>query len=163
MKQEDYTPRPTAKPSARIPGRLVRWEGTDYCEFQPAGKRDTASRTMLKETKNLSFYRNEGQKDNSYSLHVNVSGDSEDPAADIMERVQRELAPMAKKEPKMPTNTKFLRDTPELKVWHRKKDKRLCCHIEIDTSQQYLMSGTLMKLASEINKIITLNRFRTGT
>lgn len=159
MNTEEYQNRPKGKPSERILGRLVRWEGTDYVEFQPQGKKETATRKMMKETKNLSFYRNEGQKDSSYSLHVNVSGDSEDPAADIMERVQQELAPLAKTEPKMPTNTKFLRDTPELKVWHRKKDKRLCCHIEIDTSLQYLMSGTLLKLASEINKIITLNRF----
>lgn len=157
--EDNYQSRPQSKPSERIPGRLVRWEGTDYVEFQPQGKKETATRTMMKETKNLSFYRNEGQKDNSYSLHVNVSGTEEDPAAAIMERVQKELAPLAKTEPKMSTGLKFLRDTPELKVWHRKRDKRLCCHIEIDTSQPCFMSGTLMKMASEINKIITLTKF----
>ena len=160
MKQEDYTTRPTAKPSERIPGRLVRWEGTDYVEFQPAGKRDTASRTMLKETKQLSFYRNEGQKEpTSYSLHVNVGGDTDDPAADILEKVQRELAPMAKKEVKVKTPPRYLHDADGLQVWYRKKSQQLCCFIEIDASARSQMSATLIRLMAEINKTINSNKF----
>jgi len=162
MKQneEEYTGRPSTKPSERIPGRLLRYAGTDYCEFQPQCKKDTATRTMLSETRAVKFYQNVGEKDKSYSLHVNVNGNEEDPAGAIMEQVEKALKPVMKKEPKLGTGVKYLMDTPELKVWQRKKDKKLCCHIEIDISPTtVLMSGVLMRQMQEINKIISMKKY----
>ena len=157
--EQQYGPRPTAKPAERIPGRLIRWEGTDYMEFQPQQKSTVQTRSMLRETKQLSYYRNEGKRDSSYSLHVNVSGDEQDPAAVIIDRVQTELAPLAKKEVKLPQRVKYLADEDGLKVWHRKQDKRLCCYIEIDTAMPATISSTLLKTAAEINKIIQQTKF----
>ena len=159
MNNEEYSNRPTSKPSERIPGRLVKWEDSDYIEFQPYGKREEAVRTMLKETKNLSYYRNEGQKDSSYSLHVNVSGDTADPANALLEKVQKELTPLAKKEPKLAANVRYLFDGQGLKVWHRKRDKMLCVMIELDTSKPAFLSNTLIRQMSEVNKIINANKF----
>ena len=63
----DYTKRPTVKPDEKVEGRLLKWKGTDYVAFEPVQKRDQdhPARTYLKETKNVSFYKNEGEKENS--------------------------------------------------------------------------------------------------
>lgn len=155
----EYTQRPSGQPSERIKGRLLRWKDSDYMEFQPRQAKDTATRTMLRESKQLTYYRNEGQKENSYSLHINVAGNEQDPAATIIEKVQKELAPLTKKEVKLTAVNHYLTDTEELKVWHRKKDKKVCCYIQLDASMPVMMSGTLMRLAAEINKIINSNKF----
>ena len=158
LNYDDYTMRPTGKPSERIPGRLVKWENSDYIEFQPQQKGCQQTRTMLRESKHVSYYRNEGKKDNSYSLHVNVSGEENDPAATIIEKVESELGPLVKKEIKVPTRVSYLADQDNLKVWHRKKDRRLCCYMELDTSLPSAVSSLLLKTAAEINKIINSNK-----
>lgn len=159
MKTEEYGNRPSGQPSERIQGRLIRWKGTNYMEFQPKQTKEDATRAMMKETKNLTFYRNVGKKESSYSLHVNVSDKEKDPAAAIIDKVQTELAPLTKGEVKLTPVRKYLADEEGLKVWHRKKDKRLCCMIEIDTTQPVTMSSTLLKKAADINKIINSNKF----
>lgn len=159
MNNNDYTTRPTGKPAESIRGRLIRWKDSDYIEFQPQCKKDGATRSMIRETKNLSYYRNEGQKESSYSLHVNVSGDTADPANALLEKVQKELAPLTKKEPRLANNVRYLCDVQGLKVWHRKKDKTLCVMIELDTSKPSFLSNTLIRQMSEVNKIINSNQF----
>lgn len=154
---EKLVDKPLGKPTERIPGRLLKFEGTDYVEFRPTVKRETESRKVIKQSKGLSFYENKGEKDNSYSLHVNVGSDCKDPASEILSRVQTTLAPLTKKEPKLPT-AKFLVDREEIKVWSRKEKKELCAMITLDFSKPVpFVSSQLFQLSQEINKIINSN------
>lgn len=157
----DYTKRPTVKPDEKVEGRLLKWKGTDYVAFEPVQKRDQdhPARTYLKETKNVSFYKNEGEKENSYSLHVNVDGSTPDAPAALLQKAAEALKPLLKKEPQIASNTLFIRDTDELKVWQRKKQKQLVIQFTLDTGLPFLMTSNMLRLAQEVNKIINSNKF----
>lgn len=157
----DYSQRPTVKPDEKVEGRLLKWKGTDYVAFEPVQKRnqDHPARTYLKETKNVSFYKNEGEKENSYSLHVNVDGSTPDAPAALLQKAAEALKPLLKKEPQIASNTLFIRDTDELKVWQRKKQKQLVIQFTLDTGKPFLMTSNMLRLAQEANKIINSNKF----
>lgn len=157
--EEGFDMRPQSKPDASVRGRLLKWENSDYVAFEPQKARETPARTVLKEKKGGCFYKNEGEKENSFSLHVNVDGSEKYPAYAALEKAAEILKPLMKEEPRINVK-KFFEDTPELKVWHRKGDKQLCAMITIDSSAtQERMSSQLFRAASEINKIINANKF----
>lgn len=157
----DYTKRPTVKPDEKVEGRLLKWKDSDYVAFEPVQKRDQdhPARTYLKETKHVSFYKNEGEKENSYSLHVNVDGSTPDAPAALLQKAAEALKPLLKKEPQIASNTLFIRDTDELKVWQRKKQKQLVIQFTLDTGLPFLMTSNMLRLAQEANKIINSNKF----
>lgn len=157
--EEEFDMRPQSKPDASVRGRLLKWENSDYVAFEPQKARETPARTVLKEKKGGCFYKNEGDKENSFSLHVNVDGSEKYPAYAALEKATEILKPLMKEEPRINVK-KFFEDTPELKVWHRKVDRQLCAMITIDSSApQERMSSQLFRLASEVNKIINANKF----
>ena len=158
---ENYGERPMVKPDEKVEGRLLRWKGTDYVAFEPVQKRDQdhPARTYLKETKHVSFYKNEGEKENSYSLHVNVDGSTPDAPAALLQKAAEALKPLMKKEPQIAANTRFIKDTDELKVWQRKKQKKLVIQFTLDTGKPFLMTSNMLRLAQEANKIINSNKF----
>ena len=158
---ENFSERPTTKPDEKVEGRLLKWKGTDYVAFEPVQKRDQdhPARTYLKETKHVSFYKNEGEKENSYSLHVNVDGSTPDAPAALLQKAAEALKPLMKKEPQIANNTLFITDTDELKVWQRKKQKQLVIQFTLDTGMPFLMTSNMLRLAQEANKIINSNKF----
>ena len=158
---ENYGERPAGKPDEKVEGRLLKWKGTDYVAFEPVQKRDQdhPARTYLKETKHVSFYKNEGEKENSYSLHVNVDGSTPDAPAALLQKAAEALKPLMKKEPQIANNTLFITDTDELKVWQRKKQKQLVIQFTLDTGMPFLMTSNMLRLAQEANKIINSNKF----
>ena len=82
MKTNDiqYVSRPKGKPDESLKGKLNKWNN-GYAEFIPAGSKPS-NRTMLKQLGGSSFYKSEGEKDSSWSLHLNVDAkDCADPVA----------------------------------------------------------------------------------
>ena len=75
-----YVTRPKGKPESTTKGKLNEWSN-GYKEFVPQGQKPS-NRTMLKQVGGSSFYKSEGAKESSYSLHLNVDAkDCEDPVA----------------------------------------------------------------------------------
>ncbi len=83
-KEETLVRRPRSKPAASTRGKLNEWDN-GYKEFIPYGTREP-NRTMIKQMGDSSFYKNEGKKDSSFSLHLNVDGKSEDPVGEMEEQ-----------------------------------------------------------------------------
>lgn len=79
-----YVARPKGKPETSTKGKLNEWSN-GYREFIPQGTREN-NRQMLKQMGDSSFYKTEGKKESSYSLHLNVDGKSEDPVAEMHEQ-----------------------------------------------------------------------------
>ena len=80
-----YITRPKTKPDLTLKGKLNEWQN-GYREFVPQGQKPS-NRTMLKQMGNSSFYRSEGEKESSWSLHLNVDAkDCEDPVAALHEQ-----------------------------------------------------------------------------
>ena len=80
-----YITRPKTKPDVTTRGKLNEWRN-GYKEFIPVGSKPS-NRTMLKQLGGSSFYKSEGEKDSSWSLHLNVDAkDCADPVAALHEQ-----------------------------------------------------------------------------
>ena len=80
-----YITRPKTKPDLTLKGKLNEWQN-GYREFIPQGQKPS-NRTMLKQLGGSSFYKSEGEKESSWSLHLNVDAkDCEDPVAALHEQ-----------------------------------------------------------------------------
>lgn len=161
MANEKFLSRPKTKPSETLKGKMNKWEN-GYAEFIPSGTRES-NRKMLKQLGNSSFYKSEGEKESSYSLHLNVDGKSEDPVAEMFQQFMLLTAEQQKQMPQMPQGCegRMLYDNGgSLKVWHDMAKGEVCiltrleCNPQIERQllqAQATMSVTLGRHRTEIN------------
>ena len=111
--------RPRRRDDSVVKGSLHKWEGTDYAEFHPVKGKDEPTREMLKQVGNSTFCKNLGKKESSYTLHVNVDGESQDPVAEIYEIMDMLTKEQRKAFPKLPEGSqgRMLLDNEVLKIW----------------------------------------------
>ena len=150
--------RPRRKPDSSVKGKLNRWEGSDYCEFVPTGTRES-NRKMLKQLGNSSFYKSEGEKESSYSLHLNVDGRSEDPVAEMFEQFKLLTAEQRKSEPKMPEGSEgrmLLDDGRGLKIWLDTENGKVSILSELNCGPD--IDRQLLQAQATMN--VTLGRYR---
>ena len=111
--------RPRRKADHSVKGTMKTWEGTDYCEFHPVGKRES-NRTELKRVGDSSFYQTKGEKESSFSIHINVDGSSADPVNEAREIFNVLTAEQAKQKPTLSEGSEgrmLLDDGNGLQVW----------------------------------------------
>ena len=161
-KQTDNTTvvsRPRRKPDSSTKGKLNRWEGTDYVEFVPTGTRES-NRKMLKQLGNSSFYKSEGTKESSYSLHLNVDAkDCEDPVAALHEQFMVLTAEQQKQLPMLPENQQgrmLLDDGGSLKIWLDTEKHKVSILSELDCGPD--IDRQLLQAQATMN--VTLGRYR---
>ena len=150
--------RPRRKPDSSTKGKLNRWEGTDYVEFVPTGTRES-NRKMLKQLGNSSFYKSEGEKESSYSLHLNVDGKSEDPVAEMFEQFKLLTAEQQKLLPTLPENQQgrmLLDDGRGLKIWLDTENGKVSILSELDCGPD--IDRQLLQAQATMN--VTLGRYR---
>ena len=118
MTKEKILSRPKTKPSSSTKGKLNKWDNSDYIEFVPAGTRES-NRKMLKQMGNSSFYKSEGEKESSYSLHLNVNGKSEDPVAEMLQQFLLLTENERKVMPQLPEGCegRMLLDDGKTRIW----------------------------------------------
>lgn len=92
--------RPRRKPDSSMKGRMNEWDN-GYREFIPSGTGES-KRNVLKQLGPSSFYKTEGQKESSYSIHVNVDGESADPIGEAFDIFKALTEGQRKTEPKLP-------------------------------------------------------------
>ena len=158
MTNEKFLSRPKTKPSSSTKGKLNKWDNSDYIEFVPAGTRES-NRKMLKQMGNSSFYKSEGEKESSYSLHLNVNGKSEDPVAEMFEQFQLLTAEQQKQMPQMPESLegRMLYDNgSSLKVWHDTAKHEVVILTRLDCSPQ--IERQLLQAQAQMN--VTIGRHR---
>jgi hypothetical protein len=114
-----YLARPRTKPDSTMKGKLNEWNN-GYREFIPQGQKPS-NRTMLRQMGNSSFYRSEGEKESSWSLHLNVDAkDCADPVAALHEQFLFLTEGEQKQMPKLPEGSEgrmLFDDGQTLKVW----------------------------------------------
>lgn len=151
--------RPRRKADSVVKGTMHRWEGTDYAEFHPVKGKDEPTREMLKQVGNSTFVKNLGKKESSYSVHVNVDSESQDPVAEIYEAVGMLTEGYRKSAPVLPEGSEgrmLYDDGQHLQVWldHEKGEvcilTRLACGSGIDR----------MLLQAQAQMNVTLGRYR---
>ena len=82
---EEKIIRPTTKPEA-IKGKLLKYQGTDYCEFLPQSQGEPQYEGISK-TRNSQLKRSKG-KNPKLVAHLTAKADSMDPYADMQEELE---------------------------------------------------------------------------
>lgn len=150
--------RPRRKPDSSIKGKLNRWDNSEYCEFVPTGTRES-NRTEIKRVGDSSFYKTSGQKESSYSLHVNVDGESQDPVAEIYEIMDVLTKDQRKSLPKLPEGSegRMLFDNGQnLKIWLDHQTGKLTILTELECSSNI----ERMLLAAQATMNVCIGRHR---
>lgn len=147
-----YISRPKGKPDVTTKGKMNEW-ANGYKEFIPQGQKPS-NRTMLKTLGNSSFYKSEGEKESSYSLHINVDGRSEDPVGEMLEQFKVLTAEQQKQMPQLPEGSQgrmLLDDGRCLKVWLDTETHKLTILTTLecgpDIERQLLQAQAAMNVA----------------
>lgn len=152
-----YLARPKTKPAETLKGKMNKWEN-GYAEFIPSGTRES-NRRMLKQLGNSSFYKSEGEKESSYSLHLNVDGKSEDPVAEMFQQFMLLTAEQQKQKPQMPEALQgrmLFDDNNSLQVWLDTAQHEVVIQTRLQCSTQ--IERQLLQAQAQMN--VTLGRYR---
>jgi hypothetical protein len=151
-----YISRPKTKPSSSTKGKLNEWDN-GYKEFVPAGTRES-NRQMLKQMGDSSFYLNQGKKESSYSLHLNVDGESQDPVAEMFDIFMHLTEDQRKALPKLPEGSqgRMLLDNENLKIWLDSERGKLSILTELECSPQ--IERLLLQAQSQMS--VCIARYR---
>jgi hypothetical protein len=150
--------RPRRKADSSVKGRLNRWEGSDYVEFVPTGTRES-NRKMLKQLGNSSFYKSEGEKESSYSVHLNCDGKSEDPVRELLDQFLLLTEEKRKQLPKLPEGSEgrmLLDNGTGLQIWHDREHGKVSILTELDCNAN--IERMLLQAQSQMNVCIARNR-----
>lgn len=156
--QASYQSRPRRKPDSSTKGKLNRWEGSDYLEFVPAGSKPS-NRTMFKQVGPSSFYKSEGAKESSYSIHINVDGSSADPVNEAREIFNVLTADQAKQKPTLSENGqgRMLFDNGEgLQIWHDSEANKLTIMAQLECTAD--IERQLLLAEAQVNVVVGRNR-----
>ena len=157
MANEFFLSRPKTKPSSSTKGKLNEWDN-GYKEFVPAGTRES-NRTMLRQLGDSSFYKNEGKKESSYSLHLNVNGESQDPVAEMLDIFMHLTEEQRKSLPKLPEGSqgRMLLDNGEgLQIWLDSETGKVTIQAQLDCTPN--IERQLLQVESQMN--VCIARYR---
>ena len=156
-KEIRYITRPKTKPDATTRGKLNEW-ASGYKEFIPVGSKPS-NRTMLKQLGDSSFYKSEGEKQSSYSVHLNCDGKSEDPVGELLDQFLVLTEGQRKQLPKLPEGSegRMLFDNNEgLQIWLDRERGKLSILTELDCNTN--IERMLLQAQSQMNVCIARNR-----
>ena len=154
----NYVTRPKGKPESTTKGKLNEW-ANGYKEFVPQGQKPS-NRTMLKQVGGSSFYKSEGTKESSYSLHLNVDAkDCEDPVAALFSQFLFLTEGEQKQKPLMPEGCRgqMLTDNGNLKIWMDSENGKLVIMTELSCAPD--IERQLLQAQAQMN--VCIGRHRT--
>jgi hypothetical protein len=157
MANEKFLSRPKTKPAETLKGKMNKWDN-GYAEFIPQGQKPS-NRSMLKQLGGNSFYKNEGEKESSYSLHLNVDGESQDPVAEMAELFLTLTKEQQKTPPQFPENLQgrmLFDDNSTLQVWLDAEKHEVVIQTRLQCSAQ--IERQLLQAQAQMN--VTLGRYR---
>lgn len=153
-----YITRPKTKPDETVKGKMNKWSN-GYAEFIPAGSKPS-NRTMLKQLGGSSFYKSEGEKDSSWSLHLNVDAkDCADPVAALHEQFLFLTDGELKQKPTLPEGSegRMLFDNGEgLQMWHDTEAHKLTIMAQLECSAD--IERQLLQAQAQMNVVLGRNR-----
>ena len=153
-----YVTRPKGKPEVTTKGKMNEWSN-GYKEFIPQGTREN-QREMLKQLGDSSFYKTNGKKESSWSVHLNCDGKSEDPVAELLDQFLVLTEGERKTTPKLPEGSQgrmLLDNGVGLKIWLDSERGKLSILTELECSAQ--IERQLLQAQSQMN--VCIGRYRT--
>ena len=153
MIEEQFIEKPEGKPVKNFRAR-VKLYGNDVVVVNPMEPRES-NRKMIKQKGKSSFYKSEGEKDSSYSIHINVDANDPDPVATMQERFAELTKGELKSELKLKVKGKLIYDTPKLKVYLNKTTKQVVLQTTLDCGPT--IERELLQLQGDMGKVIGAN------
>ena len=150
---EEKIIRPTTKPEA-IKGKLLKYQGTDYCEFMPQAQGEPQYEGISK-TRHSQLKRSKG-KAPKLVAHLTAQAESIDPYADMMEELGR-LFPDNKKGMPKPCGRRLLAE-PEVDLRLNADQRQLECHFNIPLAGNVRYTDSLFTIFSKINSCLAFNQ-----
>lgn len=114
---------------------------------------------MLRQLGDSSFYKNEGKKESSYSLHLNVNGESQDPVAEMLDIFMHLTEEQRKSLPKLPEGSqgRMLLDNGEgLQIWLDSETGKVTIQAQLDCTPN--IERQLLQVESQMN--VCIARYR---
>jgi len=152
-----YIIRPKTKPDETVKGKMNKWNN-GYAEFIPVGSKPS-NRTMLKQLGDSSFYKSEGEKQSSYSVHLNCDGKSEDPVGELLDQFLVLTEGQRKQLPKLPEGSEgrmLLDNGMGLQIWHDRERNKLTIMAQLECTAD--IERQLLQAQSQMNVCIARNR-----
>ena len=153
MTEDMYVEKPDGKPVKAFRAR-VKVFGNDVVVVNPETPKES-NRKMIKQKGKSSFYKSEGEKESSYSIHINVDANDPDPVATMQERFAELTKGELKSELKMIVKGKLLYDTPLLKVYLNKTQKKVVIQTTLDCGPT--IERELLQLQGDMGRVIGAN------
>ena len=140
MNEQQFIEKPEGKPVKAFRAR-VKMYGNDVVVVNPETQKES-NRRMIKQKGKSSFYKSEGEKESSYSIHINVDANDPDPVATM----QEQFAELTKGE---------LKSELKLKVYLNKTQKQVIIQTNLDCGPT--VERELLQLQAEMAKVIGAN------
>ena len=153
MIDEMYVEKPEGKPVKKFKARISLYPN-DVVVVNPQEPRES-NRKMIKQKGKSSFYKSEGEKESSYSIHINVDANDPDPVATMQERFNELTKGELKSELKLIIKGKLLYETPVLKVYLNKMLKKVVIQTTLDCGPT--IERELLQLQGDMGRVIGAN------
>ena len=150
---DNFIEKPEGKPVKNFRAR-VKVYGNDVVVVNPQAQGES-NRKMIKQKGKSSFYKSEGEKESSYSIHINVDANDPDPVATMQERFAELTKGELKSELKMKVKGKLLYESPNLKVYLNKTTRQVILQTTIDCSPT--IERELLQLQGDMGRVIGAN------
>ena len=150
---EEFAEKPEGKPVKAYRAN-VKVYGNDVVVVNPQTQGES-NRKMIKQKGKSSFYKSEGAKESSYSIHINVDANDPDPVATMQERFAELTKGELKSELKLKVKGKLLYENPKLKVYLNKTTKEVVLQTTLGCGPT--IERELLQIQAEMAKVIGAN------
>ena len=150
---ENYIEKPEGKPVKKFKARVSLYPN-DVVVVNPQEPRES-NRKIIKQKGKSSFYKSEGEKESSFSIHINVDANDPDPVATMQERFNELTKGELKGELKLQVKGKLIYDTPVLQIYLNKTQKQVIIKTTLDCGPT--IERELLQLQGDMGRVIGAN------
>ena len=153
MTEDQFIEKPEGKPVKKFKARVSLYPN-DVVVVNPQEPRES-NRKMIKQKGKSSFYKSEGEKESSFSIHINVDGNDPDPVATMQERFNELTKGELKGELKLQVKGKLIYDTPVLQIYLNKTQRQVIIKTTLDCGPT--IERELLQLQGDMGRVIGAN------
>lgn len=153
MIEDQFIEKPEGKPVKAFRAR-VKMYGNDVVVVNPETPKES-NRKMIKQKGKSSFYKSEGEKESSYTIHINVDGNDPDPVATMQEYFNELTKGELKGELKLQVKGKLIYDSPVLQIYLNKTLRQVIIKTTLDCGPT--IERELLQLQGDMGRVIGAN------
>lgn len=155
MESEVFLPTPRSKAVKTFLARVKVFDNESMV-INPQATRES-NRRILQRKGNSSFYKSEGARDSSFTVHINIPADTADPVAEMEQQFNELVAAERKTAPQVGSTGRMLFDQPSLRLYLDDEHHEVVLQCTLPCTSN--IERELLQLQGDMAKAIA--RFRT--